>query len=432
LKRSCFLKVVVCSLAICLLVSLSLSAAPKAPKGKALAKGNPHRPVPPPLGSIVNPAGIIVGSGGIKTGAAGPHANPAAGSVGANNAATATGPVGFQPVVPGNSGFLGQLGSNVIVKLNSQYPQSRSNVAAIKVAGGKKFLLAAGDAFSGAIADVGASANGRARGHQWQGPDFNPGGGPDKNGADGIGDKGWGTGNKGNGVGNTWVGNQGKGRGGGMAGGTKDNPTDPPPTDPPPTDPPPTEPPPIDPPNPPEQLPVIEPAPLPQTVIPALEEESFEEGGCRALMAWLAGELGIPEETIQVYLANAFATSTDIQPCEACARLYNMATLLADEELIAALEQVINEFVGAPAPPSEEQFASIAAALQNSDGGTRYAAAGQWTAALTEYVRILSAEMGWSEAEAVAFANKYATPVMEGDNIALAAYMQALMTALGG
>jgi hypothetical protein len=149
-------------------------------------------------------------------------------------------------------------------------------------------------------------------------------------------------------------------------------------------------------------------------------------------MAWLAGELAIPEETIQVYLANAFATSTDIQPCEACARLYNMAAILADEDLIAALEQVISDLVGAPAPPSEEQFASIAAALQNAEDGTSYAAAGQWTAALTEYVRILSAEMGWSEAQAVAFANKYATPVMEGDNMASAAYVQALMTALGG
>ncbi|MHC4594867.1 MAG: autotransporter outer membrane beta-barrel domain-containing protein, partial [Planctomycetota bacterium] len=178
----------------------------------------------------------------------------------------------------------------------------------------------------------------------------------------------------------------------------------------------------------------IEPAPFGEDLIPGTEEVAFGEGGCPVLMAWLAEELGIPEETIQVYLADAFLYSTAIQPCEACARLLEAATVLEDLEgtRIAALAQVVNEFVAPDAPIAPEQMASIASAMVSPEAGTYYAAGGEWLDALAAYVSILSAEMGFSVPESVAFVNKYLTPVAELDNASLAAYVEARLAALGG
>jgi hypothetical protein len=164
------------------------------------------------------------------------------------------------------------------------------------------------------------------------------------------------------------------------------------------------------------------------------EEVEFAEGGCPLLMEWLAAELGIPEETIQVYLADAFLYSTAIQPCEACARLLDAATILDDPEgtRIAALAQVVNEFVAPDAPIAPEQMASIASAMVSPEAGTQYAAAGEWLDALAGYVGILNAEMGFSIPESVAFVNKYLTPIAELDNASVAAYVEARVAALGG
>ncbi len=111
------------------------------------------------------------------------------------------------------------------------------------------------------------------------------------------------------------------------------------------------------------------------------ERPPFEvEDECPALMAWAAEELGL-EGDIQTYLAGAYVYTTDLQPCEMCARLRDAATILADEDgaQIAALGVVINEFAAPAAPISEEQMASIGQALAlHSDDGTYYAAAGQY------------------------------------------------------
>jgi hypothetical protein len=77
-------------------------------------------------------------------------------------------------------------------------------------------------------------------------------------------------------------------------------------------------------------------------------------------------------------------------------------------------------------------MALIAAALTNSEVGTTYASAAEWIDALAVYVTVLSTEMGWSAAEAVAFAGKYVTPVTETGNVSLTAYVQARLAALGG
>jgi hypothetical protein len=175
-------------------------------------------------------------------------------------------------------------------------------------------------------------------------------------------------------------------------------------------------------------------APLGTYRIPGVEETTFEEGGCPVLMEWLAGELGIPEETIQVYLADAFFYSTAMQPCDACARLNNAATILEDAEgtNIAALAQVVNEFVAPDAPITPEQMASIASAMASPEVGTHYATAAQWLDALAEYVGILNTEMGFSVSESIAFVSKYVTPIAEGDNASLAGYVGARLAALGG
>jgi hypothetical protein len=165
------------------------------------------------------------------------------------------------------------------------------------------------------------------------------------------------------------------------------------------------------------------------------EEQAFGEGGCPALMNWLAGELGVEEDQIEVTVANAFAYATDIQPCEMCARLKDAATILEDAvgTGVAGLVQVVNEFVATPAPPSEEQMASIATAFaDHTDDGTYYATAGAWIDALVEYVGILTFEMGYSAEESTGYANKYIGPVTDTGNASLVAYVQARLAALGG
>jgi len=136
-----------------------------------------------------------------------------------------------------------------------------------------------------------------------------------------------------------------------------------------------------------------------------------------------------------VVVADALALNTDIQPCEMCARLMEASKLLQDVDgtRIAAMAQVVNEFVATPAPPSEEQMTSIAAALaEHIDDGTHYAAAGQWIDALVAYIGIMNTEMGYSASDATAFAQKYLAPVTDTGNVALIAYVQARLAALGG
>jgi len=166
------------------------------------------------------------------------------------------------------------------------------------------------------------------------------------------------------------------------------------------------------------------------------ERPPFElEDECPPLIAWASEELGL-EDGIQTYLSGAYVYTTDLQPCEMCARLRDAATILADEggNQIAALGVVINEFVAPPAPISTEQMASIGQALAlHSDDGTYYAAAGQWLDALVEYIGILNSEIGWSTADSVAFAtNKYVAPATVDVDATVVAYIEARLSALGG
>ena len=152
-------------------------------------------------------------------------------------------------------------------------------------------------------------------------------------------------------------------------------------------------------------------------------------------MEWLAGEVGIPADELQVYMSEAFAYATDIQPCEACARLNNAANTLTDEAGmgIAGLAQVVNEFVTTPTPPTAEQMALIASSFSEHVGdGSYYADAGEWIDALAEYVGILNTEMGFAAEDAAGFVAKYVTPVTEAGNESLTAFVEARLAALGG
>jgi hypothetical protein len=118
-----------------------------------------------------------------------------------------------------------------------------------------------------------------------------------------------------------------------------------------------------------------------------------------------------------------------------CARLLDASKTLQDAEgtRIAALTQVINQFVTTPAPPSPEQMTQIAVAFSEHVGdGTYYALAGEWIDAVVAYVNIMNTEMGYSAADSVAFAEKYLTPVTDVGNVTLTAYVTARLAALGG
>ena len=183
--------------------------------------------------------------------------------------------------------------------------------------------------------------------------------------------------------------------------------------------------------------------PLPPTPLGPLQipgagggTEFAQGGGWAALRAWLANELGVSEEDIQVFLADTFALSTDVQLYDVLARLRAAAAILEDPQGtgVAALAQVINEFITTPAPPSEEQMTQIAEMLASHTGdGTYYATAEEHIDALVEYVNFLVSDMGWSPAESITFVmNKYGAPITESGNAALVAYVGARLAAIGG
>jgi len=177
-------------------------------------------------------------------------------------------------------------------------------------------------------------------------------------------------------------------------------------------------------------------APLYTPAAPGLEPIDLEVSGCPALVKWAAAELGTNERMIQIWMASALASARDIQPCDACANLQAAATILKDEggTRLAALVDVVNEFASSDAPPTEEQMASIADAIANDiEGNIQYASAKEYIDALAAYVGILNTEMGFSIADAMQLAtDNYVAPLAEGDNVGVAAYVAAQLTALGG
>ncbi|MHC4324740.1 MAG: Ig-like domain-containing protein, partial [Planctomycetota bacterium] len=180
------------------------------------------------------------------------------------------------------------------------------------------------------------------------------------------------------------------------------------------------------------------PVPVLQYIPPApgLERVEFEISGCPALVKWAATELGIDESAMQVWAVNTLASSLDLQPCDACAKLKNAATVLQDAEgaRIAALAQVINEFASNTAPPSPEQMSSVADIIsRNSQANNHYAAAGEYLDAIVAYVGVLNSEMNFSTEESIMFAaDKYVAPLAENQSAGLTAFIAERLAALGG
>ncbi len=419
-------------LACCLFLIL-LSAALAKSKGNGIGINNPH--ANPHASLHVNPASIITGTGGTS---AGSPATNQRGALVSHEVTNMGGPKKHFVVKDGDSLFLGLSGSSVVVQIGA--PSWLGNANKTHPQGGH-ICLGAGDAFSIAIANLDSlattlevpnpiGAKGPNPTHGGQHP--NKGGG---NPGGGNGKGGWGQGNNGNGLGNIWIGNRGHGVGEGMAGGTH-TPLEPPdPTNPPEPSGPPEPPGPPKPPGPPEPPVQPDPAPLYRLGDLPLEEEEFENGGCPALINMLAAELGVDEENLQISIANAFISSTNIQACKVAAGLMNAADTLKDPDGsgVASLEQVINEFITEGAPVSEEQMTLIAAAFADHTGdSTHYAAAGQWLDALVKYVSILTNDMGFSAEDATAFVmDKYGAAINDSDDASLlVAYIEANLLAV--
>ena len=183
-------------------------------------------------------------------------------------------------------------------------------------------------------------------------------------------------------------------------------------------------------------------APVPKPIV-------WQVAGCSELTNWLADELGVPADKVQVYVLHAYSQAqsavqnsasisykADIQWCRMCARLRNTASVLQDIDgtYLAAMAELVNEFVSTPTPPSEEQMALIASTLaEHKDDDTYYATAGQWLDAMAQYVGILTTEMGLTVEDATALvADKYLESVTEIGNDALTAYVEAHLYTVGG
>jgi filamentous hemagglutinin family protein len=184
------------------------------------------------------------------------------------------------------------------------------------------------------------------------------------------------------------------------------------------------------------------PAPQPQLVQPFVPaaplppRADIEYAGCPALTKWAASELGIGQHAMQIWVANALASSREIQPCDACAKLRAAATVLqdADGTAVAALAQVVNEFAAGAAPPSPEQMTSIATAIaDNTAPGSRYAKAGKYLDALAMYVGTLNNGLNFSRTQSITFAaDKYVAPLAQKSNANVAAFLAARLASLGG
>jgi len=169
---------------------------------------------------------------------------------------------------------------------------------------------------------------------------------------------------------------------------------------------------------------------------PGLEQIEFDVSGCPALVKWAAVELGIDERVMQIWTVNTLASSQDIQPCDACEKLKNVAAVLRDDggTRVAALAQVVGEYASSTAPPTPEQMASVADVIsRNAQANNHYAAAGEYVDAIVAYVGVLNNDLAFSPEESIMFAvDKYVAPLAEDQSAGLAAYIAARLAALGG
>jgi hypothetical protein len=155
-------------------------------------------------------------------------------------------------------------------------------------------------------------------------------------------------------------------------------------------------------------------------------------------MELVAAELGIPKDNLQVHIQDTLASPANIQPCNSYARLVICAAVLGDpgQGGLAALAEVVGEFVSPQMPISEELLAEISQALENqrdAEDKPHYAAAAQWLDAFVKYVGILNNQIRWSVDDSVVFAmEKYVTPAKEGNDVNLLTFLHLQLQILSG
>jgi len=181
----------------------------------------------------------------------------------------------------------------------------------------------------------------------------------------------------------------------------------------------------------------IGPLPPPESFMPTgpkLDKTDMEVAGCPALLQWAASELGVDRGEIEVWMVNGLASGRNIQPCEACGTLRHAAMVLSDAGGVhaKALTEVINEYGTRAVAPSEEQMASIAETIaKRARPGNRYALAGEYVTALSEYVTTLSMDIGFSAEYAVKLAtNRYLAKLTKSGNTVAATYVAARLDEL--
>ena len=413
-----------------------------------------------------NPAGIIPGTGGaaaneivVPNGIAKKFGDSAGGSqVGFSAGASVQGhsqgasnsnsghkgggpSIGNNGYVLKNSGkevFVGQPGSSVVVKINGKFSGFDRSFGK-----GNKELLGAGDSYSMAIEGLeeltwiaGAKGPNPGRGNddvkaRKDGDPGNPGGG--------NGNGHWGEGNQGTGKGNVASGNQGHGVGEGMTGGGHhcdndtdndidadtdfdmdtdmdtdcdmdidndfDNDAD-------------------------SDTDVI----IANTFEPVIRFPKAQ--GCPATIEAASNEIGIPEQTIQIRISDSLSSGANIQPCEVCQQIVNLAAILRDTDgsRLAALTEIVNSLAPADMPFTPEMGIQIAAAFQsNLEEDSRYASAAEYIDAFVEYAHILENRLPGVVEDPTAFVlEKYGSEITENDNPNIAAFVAMRLEALQG
>ena len=157
----------------------------------------------------------------------------------------------------------------------------------------------------------------------------------------------------------------------------------------------------------------------------------------------VAMELGITSETIQVSINNALAVTPNIQPCEACAKLTDTASLLRDpvgtQAAMDAVAQVFNDLadiapLGVAFTP--EMGALITSAIDeriNDSQTPHYATAMEYIDLFAEYISVLDNELGSPVGNSMAFVmEKYGTTITDSDNSIIIAYVLMRLENISG
>jgi len=163
---------------------------------------------------------------------------------------------------------------------------------------------------------------------------------------------------------------------------------------------------------------------------PLWNENKIEFAGCPALMKWLAAELSVPQEQIQIYIVNPRTSFRDINPCDMCARLQSSALILHDRQdiYLSALTEVLDEITAPAGPISPERMMEIAQRLSEPEPGSAYERAAKYISAAQTYVTILRDELGYTADGSFTLAAKYIGTIDDAD---VADYVTAQLINLG-